>query len=227
MKWGALVVDGRGKIGGHVASKNRGGAYLRQKVTPTNPQTSYQAAVRNRLSGIATGWRGLTAAQRAAWNAAVLAFSKTDVFGDLKTPTGSALYQRLNNNLVTCGQSQISDPPIPQDVFAFTSFSAAVVTGTPAVNLTFTDAIPAGTYVKLFATAPVSPGISFVKSEYRLIDILTNADTSVHDAIAEYVAKFGSVGSTGQKLFFKIVPVNGTSGQEGVPLSTSAISTAS
>ena len=28
MKWGALVVDGRGKIGGQVASKNRAGAYL-------------------------------------------------------------------------------------------------------------------------------------------------------------------------------------------------------
>jgi len=45
MKFGAIVVDGRGKIGGHVASKNRGGAYLRTKVTPSNPQTGYQAAV--------------------------------------------------------------------------------------------------------------------------------------------------------------------------------------
>jgi len=85
IKFGALVVDGRGKIGGHVASKNRGGAYLRTKVTPVNPQTSFQNAVRNRLTAFAQAWRGLAASQRAAWNSSVSDFSKTDIFGDIKT----------------------------------------------------------------------------------------------------------------------------------------------
>ena len=39
MKFGALVVDGRNKIGGQVASKNRAGAYLRNKVTPSKKRT--------------------------------------------------------------------------------------------------------------------------------------------------------------------------------------------
>ena len=97
IKFGAIVVDGRGKIGGHVASKNRGGAYLRTKVTPTNPQTTFQSAVRNRLTAFSQGWRGLTQAQRDAWNAAVSNFSKTDVFGDIKQPTGLNLYVKLNS----------------------------------------------------------------------------------------------------------------------------------
>ena len=37
IKFGSEVVDGRGKIGGHVYSKNKGGAYKRTKVTPSNP----------------------------------------------------------------------------------------------------------------------------------------------------------------------------------------------
>ena len=76
--WGALVVDGRRKIGGQVASKNRGGAYMRNKVTPVNPQTAAQTAIRNRLAGLSQAWRALTAAQRAAWNGAV---------GTLREPT--------------------------------------------------------------------------------------------------------------------------------------------
>lgn len=226
IKWGALVVEGRGKAGGHVASRNRAGAYLRNKVTPTNPQTAYQVGARNRLSGLSAGWRALTASQRAAWNAAVSDYARTDIFGDLKNPSGFNLYQRLNNNLLICGESQINTPPVPESVFAFTSFSAAVVTGTPAVNLTFAGAIPATDKVKLYATSPQSPGKSFVKSEYRLIDVLEFGDTSVHDAVSEYTAKFGSVGASGQKLFFKMVPVNITTGQEGVPITASCISTA-
>ena len=58
IKWGALMVDGRGKIGGQVASKNRAGAYMRNKVTPVNQQTSYQLTVRNRLSYYSQNWGG-------------------------------------------------------------------------------------------------------------------------------------------------------------------------
>lgn len=227
VKFGAIVVEGRGKINGHVASRNRGGAYFRTKVTPVNPQTSYQTTVRNRLAGLAQDWRGLTAAQRAAWNAAVSDYAKTNIFGDLKNPSGFNLYQRLNNNLLICGESQISSPPVPQDVFALTSLSVAVVTGTPAVTLTFAAAIPATDKIKLYATPPLSAGVSFVKSEFRLIDVLTNSDSSPLDVVTEYTARFGSVGSTGQKIFVMMVPVNITSGQEGNALIASCISTAS
>jgi len=38
--FGAIVVDGRGKLGGHVASKNRHGSYFRTKVSQANQQVS-------------------------------------------------------------------------------------------------------------------------------------------------------------------------------------------
>ena len=82
-KFGSIVVAGSGKIGGHVASRNRGGAYFRTKVTPVNPNTPAQAAVKSRLTTQAQAWRSLTAAQRAQWNAAVADFARTDIFGDL------------------------------------------------------------------------------------------------------------------------------------------------
>lgn len=229
IKFGAIVTDGRNKIGGHVASKNRAGNYLRTKVTPVNPQTTAQTTVRNRLAGISSGWRGLTADQRAAWNAAVSDYAKTDIFGDLKSPTGFNLYQRLNNNLVTCGESQITDPPAVVAVDAFTSLGLAAEDGTVAesLSMTFAPAVAADHLVKVYATPPLSAGISFVKSEYRLIAILPNSDTSPFDALSDYQAVFGSTGDAGQKIFVKVVQVEEVTGIAGIPLETSAIVTVS
>src|SRR5690606_18792227 len=105
MKWGALVVDGRNKIGGQVASKNRGGSYLRTKVTPANPQTVAQSIVRSIFTVLSQAWRTLTQAQRNAWNAAVTDWQRTDIFGDIKSPSGFTLYMRLNQNLSLIGES--------------------------------------------------------------------------------------------------------------------------
>lgn len=223
IKFGALVVDGRGKIGGQVASKNRAGAYMRNKVTPVNPNTTSQQTVRNRLSGLSSGWRGLTETQRAAWNAAVADYSNTDIFGDLKNPSGFNLYQRLNNNLLNGGQSALTTPAAAAAVDAFSSFSAAVANGAGTVTLTFADAIAADHVVLVRATPALSAGKNFVKSEFRQIDVLTNADASPLSAETEYEAKFGAIGAAGQKVFFELVQVNTDTGQAGIPIQASAI----
>src|SRR6056297_1703187 len=111
IKWGALVVDGRGKIGGHVASKNRGGSYLRTKTTPVNPQSTAQTNVRSIFGQISQGWSGLTASQIEGWNNAVSEYSQTDIFGDLKNPSGKALYQRLNQSLLLVGEGLLTEAP--------------------------------------------------------------------------------------------------------------------
>lgn len=213
---------GSGKLGGHVASRNRGGAYFRTRVTPVNPSTTYQAAARALLTTISQSWRALTAAQRAAWNAAVQDFARTDVFGNLKNPSGFNLYQRLNNNLVTVGSAQITSPPLVDDVYAPTSLSLAAAAGAGTMVATYAPVIPAGQAVKLFATPPQSPGVSFVKSEYRLLEVIVAADVSPYDFDTSYTARFGAY-AAGQKVFVKFVGVNSVTGQEGVGVEASAI----
>ena len=223
MKFGALVVDGRGKIGGHVASKNRAGAYLRTKVTPVNAQTGAQNTIRNRFTTLSQAWRGLTQAQRDAWIAAVGDYARTDIFGDLHNPTGFNLYQRLNNNLVTVGEAAIAVPPLPAAVGEVVASSIATAVGADTMSLAMTANVPAGTAVKVFATAPVSAGRAFVKSQYRLIAILPAAEATPYDLKAEYIAKFGGIGVAGQKIFVKLVAINTTTGQSGTPSSVSGI----
>lgn len=224
MKWGALVVDGRGKIGGQVASKNRSGAYLRTKVTPVNPRSASQIAVRNRLSGLSQGWRGLSAAQRSAWNGAVGDYAKTNIFGDLVNPTGFSLYNRLNNNLLRIGEAALTTPPAPSSIddIVIGALSAAAAAGT--VSLAYTAGATGDAEIEVYATPPMSAGVSFVKSEYRLIGSFTSDTASPFDAAAAYVAKFGAItSSAGQKIFFQTKAINNTTGQSGVPQSTSAI----
>ena len=224
MKFGAIVTDGRGKIGGHVASKNRSGAYLRTKVTPVNPQSVSQTAVRNRLGGIAQNWRGLTEAQRTAWNGAVGDFAKTNIFGDLVNPTGFSLYQLVNNNLTRIGEATVSTPPTPGSVVDIIIGALTAAAGAGTVELAYTAGADATSEIEVWATPPVSAGVSFVKSQYRLIGQFTANAASPFDAAADYVAKFGAItGNAGKKIFFKTVAVNTTTGQAGVQQSTSAI----
>lgn len=222
-KFGAIVVDGRGKIGGHVASKNRAGAYFRTKVTPVNPQSSAQLNARNRFTNFSQGWSGLTDEQRSAWNAAVVHFARTDIFGDLKNPTGFNLYQRLNNNLAVIGAAQLESPPLPVAVGVVVVVNLSVVKATDLVNLMLSEPIPNNTAIKIFATPPLTPGRSYVKSTYRLIGVSSDHVLDELDLSDFYINKFGSVGEAGQKIFVKIEAVSTLTGQTGTPSEISTI----
>jgi hypothetical protein len=212
-KFGAIVVDGRGKLGGHVASKNRSGSYFRTKVTPVNPSTISQVGARARLASISQSWRDLTEAQRAAWNGAVGDFAKTDVFGDIKNLTGFALYQRLNNVLVNLGEAQITVPPAPVGVSVFATFTLAAAAGAGTMVATVTPAVlPVGEQIIVRATAAQSAGKNFVKSEFRQITVLDAVVGGSIDLAAAYEAKFGDIGPADSKVFVEIIHVNEASG---------------
>lgn len=226
IKWGALVTDGRNKIGGHVASKNRSGAYLRTKVTPVNRQSVAQSNVRSRLASISQAWRVLTAAQRGAWNSAISDYKKTDIFGDIQTPSGFNLFQKVNNNIMALGGSMVDTPPVVASLDNYSGLSLTYTVGTPALSLAMTVEAGTDTGYKLFATAPQSAGKSFVKSEYRLIKTANTSASGTFNILSDYIAKFGTVGSIGQQIFVKIVPCGGDSGAEGIAASASKISAA-
>jgi hypothetical protein len=222
MKFGALVVDGRGKIGGHVASKNRAGAYLRTKVTPVNPNTSAQSSARNRLTTISQGWRALTAAARASFNNAVQDFTKTDIFGDVKSPSGFNLYQRLNNNLSNIGAAAITVAPLASAVPTVIIGALVFDITTPTYTVGLSASVPAGSAMEIWATPGLSAGISFVKSEYRLIQVEAAASTSPVDIETAYLARYGAP-VAGQKVFVQIKFVNILTGQASTTQSASTI----
>lgn len=213
IKFGAIVTDGRGKLGGHVLAKNRSGNYMRTKVTPVNPQTSYQQAQRSALGTLSSGWSGLTSSQRAAWDAAVGDFQKTDIFGDLKSPTGKNLYTGLNRNLLNAGQATITSPPSPDTIPAIVIASAAYSLGGTSFDIV-TTGDSSGAFVQAWATPPLSAGTTFVKNRLRLLQSDAGANPLTADIYAAYIARFG-VPPVGSNVYVAMRVVN-AGGEAGV-----------
>lgn len=221
LKWSGFgAVDGRGKINGHVASKNRAGAYARTKVTPVNPQSSYQLASRNLLTTFSQGWKALLQAERDAWDAAVGNFAKTDVFGDIRNPTGKNLYTSLNTNLLNIGQTAITEPPLPSGAGTVTA-GALVMTNGGAKTIAHTGDT-AGHTVQVWATPGVSPGKKFVKNDYRLITTFTGGAASPANIATAYAARFGQP-AVGTRVSVKLVSVNDNTGEVSVPSEATTI----
>jgi hypothetical protein len=191
IKFGMMMTDARGKLGGQVFSKNRSGAYIRTKVTPTNPQSTFQSAVRQSFGAFSQAWSGLTDAQRTAWDGAVSQWSTTDIFGDLKNPTGKNLYLRLNQQATQAGFSSFTAVPAKTEMVEgiITSSEFGIAAGTitvPGVNTSGTGRLI------LSATPVLSQGTSFVKNKLR--DIY-NSSTGGYGPVTvanNYIARFGA-----------------------------------
>ena len=206
IKFGAIVVGGRGKLGGQVFSRNRGGDYMRNNATPVNPQTTFQMQQRAALAIFSRGWSLLTETQRAAWNAAVESFPKTNVFGDVKKLSGKNLYTSLNRNLQLVGGNVENTPPSPGPL--------GVPTGIIMDNFSATAAdfqvegTQLGDKIVIVSTGPVTAGTTFVKNRFRIIEVVTASDPETPvNAFPEYVSRFGSI-APGQKVFFGAYAIN-------------------
>ncbi len=216
VKYGEIVVDMRGKLGGHVHSRNRSGNYTRTKVTPNNPQTTFQSTVRNRLGTQSSAWSGLTAVQRSAWNSAVDDFAKTNVFGDKVRPSGKNLYASLNNNLDSVGVTAISLPPLPA---AVEPMSGVAITISLAGTYSVTHAGTTGASdIQIWATPGLSQGTSNANNKFRLLQAIDGATASPEDIKTAYDLRFGAP-TLGTKVFVKLVVINSTTGQAGVAVS--------
>lgn len=206
IKLGAIVVDMRGKSNGHVFSKNRGGAYMRTKVTPSNPQSTFQMNVRGIFAAISSAWSSLTAANRQSFENLVSSYARTDIFGDLRNPTGKNLFQRLNQNLELTGQVQLTTCPEPAEVPFANLVSADGDASTPSFNVTL-GGDTTGAKLMIFATPPLSQGTKFVKNKLRLIAVHDGDVAGLIIFTSDYTARFGAL-AVGQNIFVGVRVVN-------------------
>ena len=223
--FGNGVAEIRGSQAGTTYSRNRGGAYTRNRVTPLNPQSSSQQLVRSSMSILTTAWGiDLTQAQRDAWTAFGLAWPTTDVFGASITLTGLQMYVRQNTTLLFAELPSIANAPINLDVEALLSLSAVVDVSDASMDLTFTpDPLGATSFLQIYATPALSPGISYVKNKLRLITTQAAEEVSPVDAAAPWSDVFGSFPVAGQKIVFQARVLNGANGTFSTALQSDTI----
>jgi hypothetical protein len=203
-----------GKLGSSVAAKGKGNAYVRLKVKPHNPNTSYQATSRANLRALSQGWRGLSSTNIQAWNAAAINFPRKNKIGNTIILSGADLYIALNLNLKNIGVAALTTPPTPTTVLTPTAVAVTAAAG--VMTMTWTSgAVPAGTTWEVWGTPGVSAGKSFVKSQFRLFTTFPAATASgagVAIFTTPYTARFGAY-IIGAKMFFYVKAVLITTGQ--------------
>lgn len=224
IKFGMMMTDARGKLGGQVFSKNRSGAYVRTKVTPVNPQTEYQQQNRALLGSISSSWSGLSESQRNAWNGVVTDWQKTNVFGDLNKPSGKNLFTGLNKNRTNYFPSLAIQtlPPAKVEFPAIVVSDAVFISSTNTLEVELSLPVENTQFVVFRATPIVSAGTTYVKNQLRDFTVaIPGAGDSTFSIGAQYVLRFGTV-SPGDKMFIE-VRFAGQNGQLSAPSMISVI----
>jgi len=171
IKWGSIVVEGSGKLGGHVFYKGKGDAVIRTLARARNPQTRSQQTIKSRFTKLTQDWSNLTDDQRQSWNEATSSFSRKNRFGDVVLLTGKNLYNSLNQQLLITNQPMLSFAPMPQFLGknVVTSMLFKLSNSRLIVRGKFT---PNEIYV-ILGTGMVSDGTSSVSDRLRIINVVT------------------------------------------------------
>ena len=209
--------------GSTTASHNKFGAYLRNRVMPTNPQSSFQTAVRGNFSDLSTAFRTLTDPQKEGWITLGQSMERTDSLGQTYSMTGIQAFISVNNNLLTVGEAAVDDAPAYQLPDQPASGVATIGAGLSSFSIAFTP--PAsGDFILVYATRPMSAGRMFAaRSEYKLIAILDDASTSPEAAATAYISRFGSFASkAGEKVFLRLIAIS-AEGFASTPIQSSSI----
>lgn len=224
IKFGMMMTDARGKLGGHVFTKAKSGATIRTKVTPLNPKTSAQSEARSSLGANSQAWRNISEAQRLAWNSSAQEVSKTNAFGDTYFPSGKNYFTAVNNNLRNIGQSTVDSPPVLVTMPGLVTvevdfdFVAEQIDIAPVITGDTQDC-----YLVCNATSGSSAGRFNFSGKYRKFNAYSAAglpqNTLIYD---DYVKKFGEP-SEGQKVSFEFYLVNGETGQVSPRVTTTVL----
>ncbi|RME51998.1 hypothetical protein D6783_06130 [Candidatus Woesearchaeota archaeon] len=232
--FGGGVSEIRGSIAGQVFSRNGSGAYIRNRVTPVNPQSASQSGVRQNLGAIATAWKDLTEQQRNAWKAAAAGgFTQRDSLGNAFQLSGQQLFMKLNTALFAAGSTGVTltDPPaeVSLDQLQNAALVSQTVTGTFSITLSG-DLIGTGANQKLvvFATRALSQGISNPrKAEFKLIGAFDMSGSGgSFDLTAAYSAKFPEP-PDGGKVFVRFHVLQAQTGQTSNSTKVAAVHTVS
>lgn len=229
MKFQSQIISrGSGSIGGLTASHNKGGNYFRARVTPTDPQTPQQTAVRSAMAQLVNVWTNiLTAIQREAWDTYALNTPLIDTFGEPRTVTGLNMYTRANVPRLQNGDVREDDGPLIFNTGDVGPTSVGFAAGTQLVSVGFDDTDEwvdeDEAHMYIYTSRPQNVSINFFKGPYRLAGSIDGDATTPPTTPAALTSPFTF--SAGQKMFGQL-RVSRTDGRLSVVIPFEAIAIA-
>jgi hypothetical protein len=201
IQFGGGIAAMSGKMAGNVYARNKGGAYMRNWVKPTNPATTAQQNQRNTLALKSAAWRTLTDEQRASWKSWAEDNPILDRLGSSVILSGAQAYTKININRdnAASGDTQSTTPGAPS--YSANIFDTSDVLDIQIAGDTFLIPLGAGAaendVMFIFASKPVSAGVTNTNSQMRLIQVNTIAAGEIAageiDVISQYKSVFGAL----------------------------------
>lgn len=161
IKPGPLVSEVRGKIGGVVFARNKGGLYVRNFAAPTQGQFEAREEAKSAFGFLSNTWGGLTQSQRDGWTAYGQAVPTVNSLGEEQTISGLAAFMRGNAILRRLGVSLALDPP--DAGVRGPTLGQPVLTwgvGLDSVTILGSSADPYGSSQEAYLVAQLSPAVT-------------------------------------------------------------------
>lgn len=188
MKWRGAAIGGgatSGKLGPAVASRNKGGQYLRSRVVPSGgTPTPPQEVIRNAVRSIVPQWSTLTEGQRTAWNTYGVNVPTVDVLGDSIQLSGQNWFVGSNVLATQTGLDIVKDGPTTFDRggidLADAEFTAGASTGTLALASTVASLLggDAGAGVIVYGGKDYSRGRGKYFGSFQIAAVFPGDDTA-------------------------------------------------
>jgi hypothetical protein len=178
-----IIAAGSGSIGGCTFSRNRSGAYIRNRSIPVNPTSAAQVLVRGALATLVARWTSvLTAAQRTAWETWAANTPQVDSLGNPINITGQNAYVKMNTLRIQTSTAVVDVAPIIFANAVLTPPAIVSATGsTDVLSISFTNtdlwATAVGGKLLVFVGRPQNPSKVFFAGPYRFAGTINGAVT--------------------------------------------------
>lgn len=211
-----LLAQASGSLNGTTFSRNKGGAYIRGRGIPSNPQTDRQDQVRTAMAVISKAWKNtLTQNQRDQWNAYGANLQVINRLGDTTQLSGIAAFNSLNLfRMGSLTEPMLLDPPAAAaDPAAAPPFDSATLNYDAPDTLADIEvgSPTSGFSMLVYYSAPLSPGIKYFRGPYLgRVEIAGSGggSTAFSGALPKY-----STSTVGAAIAMKLVLFNATTKQ--------------
>ncbi len=182
LKFGGGITEMRGSAGGNTYSRNRFGAYMRNRTKPVNPNTDRQGVVKAAMAFLTDRWsQTLTANQRTAWNLYGSSVAMLNRLGETIYLTGFNHYIRSNLSRKQAQRPVIDAGPVVFEIPAGDpTFSITASEGTQDVSfnydITMDWALEDGAFIFLFEGKPQNAQRNFFDGPWRNVGNKGGAD---------------------------------------------------
>jgi hypothetical protein len=190
VKYSGLISEMKGVLNGSILSNGYNSKTIRNRHSGGGRKTSAWTASKVQLAYVASQWRNLTPAEQDAWLAMAPSYPYIDKFGDPQIPSGYQLFCTLNINLLLTNNLVDYTPHAP----TAESNIGPILFDTNAIGgfeINFTPSASMVSLVLVYASVPLSAGVTVPPRRKRLITKFYDNATSPQTLTSDYNRVFG------------------------------------